>query len=145
VRDMQRAEYLADALAARVAGTDAEISSDEKLLLAPLVLAAVSRVAHALPGERVDAFDELAAAVARVPERERERLRRVARLEETRLDATHPPTAKRIELLERRGRVDGLVILDAQRSAAIDDELRGRRRALQEQLVDDFRDALYES
>ena len=143
VRDLQRAEYLADALAARVAGTDAVIGLHEKLLLASLVDAAVSRAAQAPPAERIDAFDELAATVATVPERERERRRRVARLEETRLDATHPPTAKRIELLERRGAVTVRVEPTPEQTAAIDRELHVRRRDLQAKLVDEFRDALY--
>jgi Zn-dependent protease with chaperone function len=143
LRDSQRSEYLADALAAEVAGSDAVIGVQEKLLLEPLVYAAVGRAARAAPGERVDAFDELAAAVARVPERERERRRRVARLEDARLDDTHPPTAMRIGLLERRPARQPGVVADAARSAAVDGELAGRRKALQATLVDEFRDALY--
>jgi Zn-dependent protease with chaperone function len=143
LRDAQRAEYLADAMAAEVAGTDAMIGTHEKLLLEPLLYAAVGRAARAASNERVDAFDELAATISRVPERERERRRRIARLEEARLDATHPPTAKRIELLARRPAHAGRVAATGQRTAAIDEELRGRRRVLQARLVDEFRDALY--
>ena len=143
LRDSQRAEYLADALAAEVAGTEAVIRTHEKLLLEPLLYAAIGRAARAASGEQVDAFDELATAVAGVPERERERRRRVARLQDARLDDTHPPTAKRIEVLERRTGQPGRVFADAARSAAVDRELLGRRRALQATLVDEFRDALF--
>jgi Zn-dependent protease with chaperone function len=143
LRDAQRAEYLADAMAAEVAGTDALIGTHEKLLLEPLLYAAVGTAARAAPAERLDAFDELSAAIANVPARERERRRRIARLEEARLDDTHPPTARRIELLERRPEHAGLVLAGEERATAIDQELRGRRRALQARLVDDFRDALY--
>ena len=46
-----------------------------------------------IPRERAT----IARAVADEPERERERRRRVARLEDARLDDTHPPTALRIQ------------------------------------------------
>jgi Zn-dependent protease with chaperone function len=139
LRDSQRAEYLADALAARVAGTDAMVAAHEKLLLASAVDAVAQRVSRS-PG--LDLFAELEAAVERVPARERERRRRVARLEHARLEETHPPTAMRIELLERRPPEPGLVVLDPQRSRAIDDELRPLRAELQRRLVEDYRDRI---
>ena len=143
LRDAQRAEYLADAMAAEVAGTDAVIGTHEKLLLEPLLYAAVGTAARAAAAERVDAFDELNAAIVVVPARERERRRRIARLEEARLDDTHPPTARRIELLERRPRQAGRVVAGDDRAAAVDEELRRLRPCLQARLVDDFRDALF--
>ena len=80
-RDSQRAEYLADALAARVAGTPAEISLHEKLLLDSTFRSVIQRGAYGGRATERDAFEELVAAFAAVPERERERRRRVARLE----------------------------------------------------------------
>ena len=91
----------------------------------------------------MDAFDELNAAIVEVPARERERRRRIARLEEARLDDTHPPTARRIELLERRPRQAGRVVAGDDRAAAVDEELRRLRPCLQARLVDDYRDALF--
>jgi Zn-dependent protease with chaperone function len=142
LHDSRRAEYLADALAARVAGTEASVELQEKLLLAPMFGAVVQLVAHPGAGE-VDLFEELARAFGVVPERERERRRRVARLEETRLGATHPPTAHRIRLLEGRPRAEPLVDADADRAQAVDSELARRRRALQATLVDERRASLY--
>jgi Zn-dependent protease with chaperone function len=140
-RDQQRAEYLADALAARVGGTDAAVSSHEKLLLAPAFQQVVKD--YARPGAEGDLFSVASAKFAAVPERERERRRRVARLEETRLDDSHPPTAFRIRMLEERPRQEPKVVLGDERSAAIDRELARFRPAFQERLIEDYRDSLY--
>jgi hypothetical protein len=78
-----------------------------------------------------------------VPDRERERRRRVARREDARLGETHPPSGKRIELLERRPRVAPAVVLDATRSTAIDLELATRRTAAGRQLLEEYREAIY--
>jgi heat shock protein HtpX len=142
LRDKQRAEYLADALAARAAGTDAVVGLQEKLLLGPLASGTVQRFATARVVE-ANVFDEIARAVAEVPDRERERRRRVARLEHARLDATHPPTAFRIRMLEDRAAVEPQVTLGDDASRALDAELAPHRPALQAELLDAHRDALY--
>ena len=65
-----------------------------------LLMLVVSGIAEAQSSGEPDLFDSLAQAVRAVPAREIERRRRVARLADSRLDATHPPTGSRIELLE---------------------------------------------
>lgn len=141
LRDSQRAEYYADALEADVAGTDAAIALAEALLLYSTVNAAVQRAAHASRG--ADLFAELHTAISAVPERERERRRRVARLEPARLNASHPPTALRIELLEGRPHRDPRVVLEGDRAAAVDAELARYHRRVQQRLLDEHRDRLY--
>ena len=141
LRDSQRAEYYADALEAEVAGTDAAVALEVALLLGSTVDAVVQRTAHA--GRDADLFAELHAAVESVPARELERRRRVARLLPARLNASHPPTAKRIELQERRPHRDPQVVLDGERAAAVDAELARHHRRIQARLVDDHRDRLY--
>lgn len=140
-RDSQRAEYYADALAARVAGTRATVSLEEHMLLESTFRFAVQHTAHARNG--ADLFAELERAVSGVPERERERRRRVARLEDARLDDTHPPTAKRLELLEGREPVDAAVVCGGEQAEAIDAELAAHRESVQVALLDDYRDSLY--
>ncbi|HEY2937373.1 MAG TPA: M48 family metallopeptidase [Gaiellaceae bacterium] len=142
LRDSQRAEYLADALAADVAGTAAAVALQEKLLLAPTVDGVVQRRMHASNGDG-DLFDEIEAAVDGIPERERERRRRVARLEDARLDATHPPTGLRLRLLEERPRPEPRVAADVARRTAVDAELAHFKRQFQERLVEAHRDRLY--
>ncbi len=144
-QDHQRAEYLADALAAEVAGSTASVGLAEKLLLEPTFRAAVMQAARERTDEpERDLFAELAERTGHIPGRERDRRRRVARLEDARLDATHPPTARRIELLEARTQDERKVTLDADRSAEIDEELSGRRKAFHRLLVEEHQDSLYE-
>ena len=144
LQDMRRAEYLADALAAQVAGTDATVALAETILLGPAFAAIVSRNLHAARSGDTTIFAELDAAVAAVTPRERERRRRIARLERSRLDRTHPPTARRIELLEQRPLLEPAVTLDAETSAAIDDELARYRKPVADQVLDVARDRLYD-
>jgi heat shock protein HtpX len=141
MRNSQRAEYLADALAAEVAGSAAVVGLQEKTLLEGTFDMVVRRSVH---GRRDPSglVGEAAAALLAVPERERERRRRVARLEETQLDATHPPTALRIELVESLAR-QPKVVLDARGSSAIDAELQPSVRAVEQRLLEDARAALY--
>lgn len=143
LHDMQRAEYLADALAAEVAGTDAVVAAHEKLLLGSILDSFVRRSLQLREAEPGDLFVDLRALLAAVPERERERRRRVARLEETRLDVTHPATGHRISLLEDREAVPARVALSAERSAAIDAELKRFEPGFGQQIFDSARDALY--
>ena len=140
LRDSHRAEYLADALAARVAGTAAEIGSDEKLLLSSLFETAAL---HAGRSDSRGVFEDLSRLMRDVPARERERRRRLARIEGVRLSSTHPPTARRMELLETRPSEPGRVFLDPDRAAAIDRELDPLRASIAASVADDYRAALY--
>jgi Zn-dependent protease with chaperone function len=140
-RDMQRAEYLADAQAARAAGTAAVIALHERFLLESQFELTVQQAAQADDAAAV--FARLHEALEAVPERERERRRRVARLEHARLDATHPPTALRIELLEGRPAAEPVVTLNTAWSARIDTELAPLERELARELLDAHRSALY--
>ena len=143
LRDKQRAEYLADVLEAGVAGTDASMALHEKLLLASAFEAALHRRVHHRVGAGQDVFDEALSAFRDVPERERERRRRVARLQDTRLVDTHPPTAKRMEVLLARSRAEPRVVLDAGRYTALMDELSPLRESIEKWLVDAYRASLY--
>lgn len=137
LHETQRAEYLADLAAAEVAGTDATVGLLEKLMLESTFR---STVQHVSRQRDCDLFAELSAAAASIPERERLRRHRVARLEEARLDATHPPTARRIDLLEqRRHRPPGL----PPDITGFDAELVHRRSDLQSKLIDRHRAAVY--
>lgn len=144
-RDSRRAEYLADAQAARAAGTAAVVALHERLLLESQFLLTVQQAAQA--DDAAALFARLHEALDAMPERERERRRRVARLEHARLDATHPPTALRIELLEARPALAPAVTLNSAWSARIDSELapleREVAREVARELLDRHRSALY--
>jgi Zn-dependent protease with chaperone function len=141
LRDMQRAEYLADAEAAGVAGTAATIAMHERLLLYPTFQHAVQQAS--LADDATGTVDRVRQALRSVPERERERRRRVARLERTRLEDTHPPTGMRIALLEERAQRDPAVTLLALDSARIDAELAALEPSVGRDLVDRYRTSLH--
>ena len=143
LRDSQRAEYLADALAARVAGTSAVVRLHEKLLLDGSATMAVHRYAMGRQAVEGDVFDAMRDAIAGVPAREVERRRQLARLETTRLSATHPPTGKRILLLERRANVPASLTPDVTRLEAIEADLRDVRSRLSKRLVEQYRSSLH--
>jgi Zn-dependent protease with chaperone function len=141
LRDMQRAEYMADALAARVAGSSATIRLQEKLLLALTVDGVVQ--SHIHDHSEVDLFEQISRTVKDVPERERERRRRIARLEDSRLDVTHPPTGQRIRVLEERPAVQASVHSDEAEAAKVDASLALYRQQFQEELIEERRAGLY--
>jgi Zn-dependent protease with chaperone function len=140
LRDMQRAEYLADALAAQVAGSRATIALHERVLLASTFQLAVQQAAHE---NATDVLDRVRQSLRRVPDRERERRRRVARLEQTRLDDTHPPTGMRIALIEGRPPQQPRVVLNEARSRRIDAELEPLVNRVDRELLDAYRSRLY--
>ena len=82
-------------------------------------------------------------AIESVPERELERRRRLARLETTRLRATHPATGRRILLLERRGAAPASLAPDSARRNAVEADLRAVRSRLSKRLVEEYRSSLH--
>jgi hypothetical protein len=115
------AEYYADVLASRAAGTEAAATGLEKLLLAD---ACSHHLIHTAKFDKaVDPWVELARYAATVPAHEMERQRRLGRLRLPAIDTSHPPTQLRADLLRKLAHRDATVVLDPQRSAAIDDEL----------------------
>ncbi len=143
LRDSRRAEYLADARAAEVAGTAAAVSLSEIELLGPAFHAIVSRNVQRVRSGDSTIFAELAATASNVTPRERERRRRIARLEDSRLDATHPPTASRITVLEGRPVSAARIVLAVEASERIDEELARYRKEVTARLIDEHRDRLY--
>ncbi|WP_222871135.1 M48 family metalloprotease [Nonomuraea sp. PA05] len=98
-RSSQRAEYRADELAAHVAGTPAMTALfDTTTTTAPSAIRFLE--ASALTVTPEDLWTALRSATTTVPPSERERRRRAARLEELRVDITHPPTYLRIEAVK---------------------------------------------
>ncbi len=97
LRQSQRAEYLADRLAARVAGTAAMTGMLEKLYAADAVDAAIRH--HALTQPEAPLWPQLVGLVDRLPAAELEGYRQISRSELWQVDSTHPPTAFRVALL----------------------------------------------
>jgi Zn-dependent protease with chaperone function len=140
-RDSQRAEYLADRLATRAAGTTAVLRLLDALHLHSTVDVTLRRLAVA--HSKADFFLELREHVAALPERERERIRRVERLEDSRLDATHPPTAFRIDLITAGPVASAAVTLNVIDAQLLDNELATFQHAVQAKLIDQYQRSLY--
>lgn len=132
-QDAQRAEYLADELAARAGGTDAAIRLSDVMLLHDAVDTVVRREARA--GQGAAAW-QVAARVARanmagsMPV-----LRQLSRRDEASLFASHPPTGLRSAMLERRPAQAASVVLTEAWAARIDDELAGYVESVRRELV----------
>jgi heat shock protein HtpX len=139
-RDSQRAEYLADALAADVAGTEATLSMLEKSHLQKTYRLTVQKTA--LRRDSRNFFDELKHNVTQVPEREMERIRRVTQLEDSRLDITHPPTVYRMKLLQNRPPSKPQFVLSSSNLKQIEQEIAPLQAKVQQKLVDLYRESI---
>ncbi|MET9378668.1 M48 family metallopeptidase [Streptomyces sp. NPDC002992] len=150
LRASQRAEYLADASAARAAGTDGAAGLMDRLLVMDSAEAALQRETVAArtriggPRRREDReeradglWERVAAQVASAPQREYERLRRVSELRGHSVDDTHPPTHLRRRHVARGDHHTPGIVLDASREAAVDGELRQPAQAMARQIVRD--------
>ena len=130
-RDSQRAEYLADELAARAGGTDAAVSLADHLVMIESIDTVIRREARA--GNGMSAWRDAtrtarANLAANLPV-----LRRLTRHTEVSLYASHPPTGLRAEMLERRPRQAAAVTVAESDLARIDDELAvHQKRVLRE-------------
>jgi len=94
----QRAEYLADHLSAQTAGTGAALGTLGKLYLGEALSLTLERATWKSRNRTF--LDDFRRKVTDMPERELERVRRIAQLEGARLNATHPPTVHRIAFLQ---------------------------------------------
>lgn len=132
-RDSQRAEYLADELAARAGGTPAAVGLFDVLLMREAVDTVVRREARARRG--ADAW-RAAARLARanlagaVPG-----LRQLSRRDDVSLFARHPPTGLRAAMLERRPAHPAAVVLTEAGAARIDGELARHLESVRRELA----------
>ncbi len=138
--DSQRAEYLADLLSTKVAGGKSMIGMLEKLYFGEFYLLTTQRLT--LHKEKT-LHDEFRLLIRETPERELERLRRVARLEGSRVDTTHPPTPLRIEFIRRRDTAAPIVVPDQEEERALEAEVMSLLPGVQKQLCDEYRWSLH--
>ena len=125
----QRAEYLADELGARLAGSEAEYGLLSKTALAESVthFLTAARNRHRQKASRKDEaaalWADLAEYVDSIPETEQQRRKIVDRAHNTRTDRSHPASHLRIALIEARPQLPGVLKLSEDEWAAIDAEL----------------------
>ena len=119
----QRAEYLADALSARVAGIDPMRGLLRHLALAGQIEPSLSRINDLAPPRGLDMLDTLAGGLTGLDAAGRERLMHRMQTEHLSVDGTHPPTAYRLAFLDVIPATPPQLIANPEKMAAIDAEL----------------------
>jgi Zn-dependent protease with chaperone function len=133
--DSQRAEYFADYLATRVAGTEAMTSTLMSLEynqhLGPFLLRGFA-AADSTGASALELFQKF---VGSMPESEIERLKRCQMAENAQIDSSHPPTAFRMRFLAAHPIEVGLVSLSKHEWDKIDAELKPLEIQMSERLI----------
>jgi Zn-dependent protease with chaperone function len=123
----QRAEYLADELAARLAGSEAAHGCMAELALGDAVRGFLTATRNRHHGrgsvDPAGLWRSVAEYVDSVPETERQRRMIVDRLHNTRTDRSHPANHLRLALLAARPQLPSAVTVTAEQWAEIDAEL----------------------
>jgi heat shock protein HtpX len=120
-RDHQRAEYLADNLAAHAAGAEGALGLLRKLSMGDTVQMAVEH--FYLNNSKGELFSALKAQIDHLPQRELDRLDQVGKLADSRLGPTDPPTRYRIDLVKVHGTKTPAVELSEVDNATVDKEI----------------------
>ena len=134
-RNNQTAEYLADYLASRVSGTPAMIRMLNKLNAGEYLDLVLRSNVFSLQQSGAALLDKYEAFVADLPEVEITRLIRTAQLEDSRLDATHPPTGYRVAFLENHAQPEPTLELSDEEIAALDRELACLKEGVGKELI----------
>jgi len=138
-RDSQRAEYLADYLAATVSGTDAMIASLNTTGLADKFFQTVQTIT--LNSKDRDLFGEYRRAIANV---DATHLVSASNEDDAhRADSSHPPTAYRIAFLQARRVAGAKIVLSASDANQIMRELKPFEKAFQDKLMERYERSLY--
>jgi Zn-dependent protease with chaperone function len=142
LRESQRAEYLADAIAVRVAGSQAVTSLFDKLDLDRSYRDAAAATS-ASRWRNHSLWDEMRARAAEFPESERQRARAAHRATNSRLDRTHPVTSSRIDAIATRGIVPALLVIADARSQQVDADLMRLLPRVENDVIDRYLDSIH--
>jgi Zn-dependent protease with chaperone function len=133
--DKQRAEYFADYLASTVSGTDAVVSTLQRLGCAPHLDDVLLRNVYSTSQSGAHILCLFAERIARLPDREWLRLERASQREGARLDASHPPTAYRVSFLRTHAVEKPRLIATESMMHTIDGELGRLQEMLGKRLI----------
>lgn len=142
--ESQRAEYRADLLGMQLSGMEPALSEMEKLTGADLVWSEVrERINRRQQNADTELFTSIRTRWANLPETEKERRRRLLRQEHHRLDATHPATVFRMEMLKAQRKHIRQLQIPGRDWKALDSELESARQKIAHKLLDRLRNSLY--
>ena len=141
LRQSQRAEYLADLLAANVSGSFAMCTALEKTYLSEIVDAAIQELALNQPD--LDIKTKLFGVVNELGDEDLERYRETSRREEWQVDSTHPPTALRVDMLQLQHARPPKDLLSAEEWSLFDEEVVRLVALMRQELVNQKLEAVY--
>jgi Zn-dependent protease with chaperone function len=144
LRAGQRAEYLADRLAAATASPAAAGDALDKIRTVEETLLPAISYQAAYP-TRVHLWSKQRELIVRIPAQELERRRRISAAAEHRVDTSHPPTHLRVALLRDLPDAEPKVSLAAKEVEAIEQELASAYEKIAVALAAPYRAAHYEN
>ena len=133
--DKQQAEYFADYLASTVSGTEAMVSALRRMGCAEHLDEVLLRNAYSTSQSGARILALFRERVASLPDREWQRLARSIQREGARLDASHPPTAHRIEFLKAHVVTRPRMVATEDAMRTIDAELNAAQERLGKRLI----------
>lgn len=137
----QRAEYLADYVGSCTCGTEAQLGLLNKCHMRNTFNNLVQK--YAINNYKTNLFMDLQKVVQNIPEREIERLKRIERMNGTRIDADHPLTVYRMDFLSCHYNTNIKFNLSKDREEKIYSELNKFTKDNQDRLVDVYKAKLY--
>jgi len=133
--DSQQAEYFADYLGSTIAGTDAAVSSLQRLGCGEHLNNVLLQNAYSTTQSGTHILDLFRNHLSSLPDREWQRLARFSQRERARLDASHPPTAYRIDFLTaHRIAKPGMIAAESEMKS-VDEELKALQESLGRRLI----------
>jgi Zn-dependent protease with chaperone function len=133
--DKQQAEYFADYLASTVSGTEAIVSMLRRTGCAEHLDDVLLRNAYSTSQSGARILALFRERIASLPDREWQRLARASQREGVRLDASHPPTAYRIEFLKAHVVARPKIVATEDAMRTIDAELNALQERLGKRLI----------
>lgn len=134
---MQRAEYYADALGAKISGTDAAVSALRKTELAANFYLVAKRTWDRRRVRPLSVWSEFREYVSGLPPREYQRFVHAQAGVKSRLDNTHPPTEFRIQALKKFSIKDSQIVLTQSEYESIIAETKPFEKQLEIKLMND--------
>lgn len=134
--DSQKGEYLADYCAAQFCGSKQTINALEKLNYGDLFYHALSKVS--LNNDKTNVIDEFRKMLDTMPAREKQRYKLRCSREKFKLDESHPPTAYRIQFIEKQN-LPGRFSIDTEKVSKMAEELDKMKEEIHEIAVENYR------
>jgi hypothetical protein len=133
--DKQQAEYFADYLASTISGTEAIVGFLRRTGCHEHLHEVLLRSAYGTSQSGAHILGVFRERIASLPDREWQRLARASQREGARLDASHPPTAYRIEFLNAHMVAKPKIVATEDTMRTIDAELKAVQEILGQRLI----------